>query len=98
MNEQTAQINITQQRTYEITPVIGDQIIRIGDADSLDEKFTKLLAFYKQVLSKVGFERYSVIDVQYDGQVVAVRKGEGYIVSDTAKAMTAIKTGGYKTE
>ena len=74
LNEQTAQINITQQRTYEIIPVVGNQIIRIGNADSLNEKFTKLLAFYKQVWSKVGFEKYSVIDVQYHGQVVAVRK------------------------
>jgi cell division protein FtsQ len=87
LNEQTAQVNITQQRTYEITPVIGSQVIRIGNADSLDEKFTKLLAFYKQVFSKVGFEKYSVIDVQYEGQVVAVRRGESYTISDTAKAM-----------
>ena len=87
LNAQTAQINITSQRTYEITPVVGDQVIRIGNADNLDEKFTKLLAFYKQIFSKVGFERYSVIDVQYEGQVVAIRRGEGKTVSDTAKAM-----------
>lgn len=91
LNAQTAQINITQQRTYEITPVVGDQIIRIGNADSLDEKFSKLLAFYKNVFAKVGFEKYSVIDVQYHGQVVAVRKGEGYTISDTAKAMSSLK-------
>ena len=87
LNAQTAQINITSQRTYEITPVVGDQLIRIGDAENLDEKFTKLLAFYRQVFSKVGFERYSVIDVQYEGQVVAVRRGERRMVSDTARAM-----------
>jgi len=87
LNAQTAQINITSQRTYEITPVVGDQVIRIGDAENLDEKFTKLLAFYRQIFSKVGFERYSAIDVQYEGQVVAVRRGEGRAVSDTARAM-----------
>jgi hypothetical protein len=32
-----------------------------------------------------------VIDVQYHGQVVAVRKGEGYTVSDTAKAMRQLE-------
>ncbi len=91
LNEQTAQINITQQGTYEITPVVGDQVIRIGNADSLDEKFSKLQAFYKNVFAKVGFEKYSVIDVQYHGQVVAVRKGEGYTISDTVKAMRQLK-------
>ena len=91
LNDQTAQINITQQRTYEITPVVGNQIIRIGNADSLNEKFTKLLAFYKQVWSKVGFEKYSVIDVQYHGQVVAERRGDSYTIADTAKAMKQLK-------
>ncbi len=91
LNQQTAQVNITQERTYEITPVVGNQIIKIGNADSLDEKFSKLLSFYKQVFSKVGFERYSVIDVQYHGQVVAVRKGERYTIYDTAKAMRQLK-------
>lgn len=92
LNAQTAQINITQKRTYEIIPVIGDQVIRIGNADSLNEKFTKLLAFYKQVFSKVGFEKYSVIDVQYHGQVVAVRKGEAYAATaDTTKAIKQLK-------
>jgi len=87
LTDQTAQVNITQQGTYELIPVVGKQIIRIGNADSLDEKFTKLLAFYKEVWSKVGFEKYSLIDVQYHGQVVAERRGESYAVSDTSKAM-----------
>ena len=91
LNQQTAEVNITQQGTYEITPVVGNQVIRIGNADSLTEKFTKLIAFYKQVFNKVGFEKYSVIDVQYEGQVVAVRRGEGYTISDTVKAMKQLK-------
>ncbi len=91
LSQQTAEVNITQQGTYEITPVVGNQIIRIGNADSLNEKFTKLIAFYKQVFNKVGFEKYSVIDVQYEGQVVAVKRGEGYTISDTVKAMKQLK-------
>jgi cell division protein FtsQ len=87
LTAQTAQINITQKGTYEIIPVIGNQIIRIGNADSLDEKFTKLFVFYKTVWSKTGFEKYAVIDVQYHGQVVAIKRGENYSMPDTAKAM-----------
>lgn len=92
LNAQTAQVHITPQRTYEITPVVGNQVIRIGDAGNLPEKFAKLLAFYKQVYTKAGFERYSVIDVQYAGQVVAVKRGEGYtITTDTARAIRQLK-------
>jgi cell division protein FtsQ len=87
LTAQTAQVNITQHGTYELIPVVGDQVIRIGNADSLDEKFTKLRAFYTQIWSKVGFEKYSVIDIQYHGQVVAVKRGQMNGASDTAKAV-----------
>ncbi len=84
---QVAQIDITSQRTYEMIPVVGDQLIRIGDAKNLDEKFTKLKNFYKQVWAKTGFEKYKVIDVQYTNQVVATKRGAGKVYMDTAKAM-----------
>ena len=67
--------------------MLGDQVIRLGDADNLDEKFTKLKSFYKQVWAKTGFEKYEMIDVQYDGQVVAVKRGVGKVYMDTAKAV-----------
>ncbi len=90
LNKQTAQVNITTEGKYEIIPVVGNQVIRIGNADDLDEKFTKLLAFYKQVWNKVGFEKYSVIDVQYKGQVVAVKRDGTHVRSDTAKALVQL--------
>ncbi|QEC68833.1 hypothetical protein FRZ67_16525 [Panacibacter ginsenosidivorans] len=84
---QVAQIDITPQRTYEITPVLGDQLIKIGNADDLEEKFEKLKSFYKQVWVKTGFEKYETIDVQYSGQVVAVKRGSGKVYMDTAAAV-----------
>jgi len=87
LTAQVAQIDITSQGTYEIIPVLGDQLIRIGDAEDLDEKFGKLKSFYKQVWAKTGFEKYETIDVQYKDQVVATKRGAGKIYADTTKAM-----------
>jgi len=84
---QVAQIDITRNGTYEMIPVLGDQVIRLGDAKSLDEKFTKLENFYKQVWAKTGFEKYEIIDVQYAKQIVATKRGAGKVYLDTAKAM-----------
>lgn len=84
---QVAQIDITRNGTYEMIPVLGDQVIRLGDAENLDEKFTKLENFYKQVWAKTGFEKYEIIDVQYANQVVATKRGAGKVYMDTAKAM-----------
>ena len=36
---QVAQVDITSQRTYEIVPLVGNQLIKIGNAENLDEKF-----------------------------------------------------------
>lgn len=87
LRAQVAQIDITSQRTYEIIPVLGDQIIKLGNADNLEEKFEKLTSFYKQVWAKAGFEKYETIDVQYSGQVVAVKRGSGKVYMDTAEAV-----------
>jgi cell division protein FtsQ len=72
---QVSQVDITPQHTYQIIPLLGSQVISLGTADELDTKFKKLFAFYKQVWGKTGFEKYERIDVQYEGQVVAVKRG-----------------------
>jgi cell division protein FtsQ len=68
---QATQFDITAQHRFEMIPLIGNHIVRIGDAEDLDKKFNRLLAFYQQVLGKTGFNKYRIIDVQFDGQVVA---------------------------
>ena len=52
-------------------PVVGNHLVKLGNGENIDEKFQRLMVFYKQVLSKTGFDKYKVIDVQYKGQVVA---------------------------
>lgn len=74
-NAQVGQIDITAERKFELIPVIGDHVIRIGEGEQTQEKLDRLLLFYKQVLSKAGFNKYSVVDVQFAGQVIGEKKG-----------------------
>ena len=74
-NAQVAQIDIVDKKNIELIPTIGNHIIRIGAAENLQEKFDRLFVFYKKVLSKTGFDHYSIIDVQYKDQVVATQRG-----------------------
>ena len=82
---QASEIDITPERNFEMVPVIGNHLVKIGDAQNLDQKFHRLFLFYKNVLSRTGFDKYKVIDAQYDGQIVAVRKGEKSNSIDTAR-------------
>ncbi len=68
---QVAQIDITPERNFEMVPVVGNHLVKLGNGENIDKKFHRLMVFYKQVLSKTGFDKYKVIDVQYKGQVVA---------------------------
>lgn len=71
---QVAQIDITPERNFEMIPVVGNHIVRLGDGENIERKFHRLFVFYKDVLSKTGFDKYKTIDVQYEGQVVAVKE------------------------
>lgn len=70
---QVAQIDITPERNFEMVPVVGNHLVKLGNGEHMEQKFNRLMVFYKQVLSKTGFDKYKVIDVQYKGQVVASR-------------------------
>ena len=79
-NAQVGEVDLTAENKFELIPVVGDHVIRIGSADRIDEKLRRLYTFYDQVLSKTGFDRYEALDVAYDGQVVAVKRGPQSLV------------------
>ncbi len=71
---QVAQIDITENQNFEMIPTVGNHLVKLGSGENIEKKFGRLFTFYKEILSKAGFEKYPVIDVQYAGQVVATRK------------------------
>ena len=79
---QIDQVDITRENTFEMIPKVGNQIIVFGNADNYQEKFDHLLTFYKQIATKVGWNKYSKINVQYKDQVVAVKRGTEDIIQD----------------
>ncbi|HZI52060.1 MAG TPA: hypothetical protein VFD56_00035, partial [Chitinophagaceae bacterium] len=40
---------------FEMTPVVGNHIIKLGDSQNIVQKFNRLFIFYKEVLSRTGF-------------------------------------------
>ena len=72
---QVAQVNITTERNFELSPVVGNHLVKLGNGKDIEKKFNRLMIFYKQVLAQKGFDSYSTIDVQYTGQVVGTKRG-----------------------
>jgi cell division protein FtsQ len=74
---QVAQIDINEEKEFEMVPVVGNHTVKLGDGEMIDRKFHRLYIFYKNVLSKTGFEKYRSIDVQYAGQVIGIKDNGG---------------------
>ncbi len=81
------QVAINGRRQFEMVPKIGDQLIVFGDAKNAAHKFDKLRLFYKKVIPVYGWGRYSVISLQYNGQVVAKIKGKEDVAEDSLRTI-----------
>jgi cell division protein FtsQ len=88
---QIAQINITPDRIFELEPEVGNHRIIFGDANDIEAKFHRLFVFYKEVLSKTGFDKYERIDISYDDQIVATKKGSTRSRYDSLQGMNNIR-------
>ncbi|HWB92526.1 MAG TPA: hypothetical protein VG605_11765 [Puia sp.] len=88
---QIAQIDITPGKTFELEPEIGDHRITFGDGSDIAPKFHRLFLFYKEVLSKVGMDKYERIDVSYDGQIVGTKKGSSQSRYDSLQGLDNIR-------
>jgi cell division protein FtsQ len=73
-NSQIEQIYIRAEDEVEIIPRVGDQIIILGSLDDFEKKLHKLQLFYEQVIPKLGWEKYSVINLKYRNQIVCTKK------------------------
>jgi cell division protein FtsQ len=69
INSLTEQVNFVDNK-FILVPKVGNQIIILGDAKNLDKKFRKLYNFYTQAIPKVGWNKYNVINLSYNNQIV----------------------------
>ena len=73
-NAQVGQIDIRPDKQFELVPVIGDHIIRLGSGKKVAVKLDRLYAFYRQVMTKVGFDKYAALDIRFENQVIGVKR------------------------
>jgi|GEM_PF-370587 len=70
-NAQVSHIVMDTAGEFELVPVLGNHCIRFGDTSGVDVKLNNLMAFYRNVLNRIGWDKYQVLDVRFNGQVVA---------------------------
>jgi cell division protein FtsQ len=71
---QVDQIYVNKEREIEIIPKVGDHLILFGGVNNLEEKFDKLMAFYREGLRTNGWSKYSILNIKYKNQVICSNK------------------------
>jgi cell division protein FtsQ len=71
---QIDQIYVDNNDEIDLIPRVGNQVIHLGTADNFEGKLRNLEAFYDKVLPEVGWNKYSVINLEYKDQIVCKRR------------------------
>ncbi|MDR1202846.1 MAG: cell division protein FtsQ [Tannerellaceae bacterium] len=73
-NSQIEQIYVYPNKEVVLIPRVGGHRILLGTFDDYREKLDKLQLFYEQAIPKMGWEKYSMINLKFKDQIVCTKK------------------------
>jgi cell division protein FtsQ len=71
---QMEQVLVNDKSELILIPKVGDHQIILGTTEGLEEKLNRLMLFYKEALTKTGWNQYGTINLKYKGQIVCTKK------------------------
>ena len=67
---QITEIEVNSRNDIRLYQQVGSQLIELGPATDLEEKFEKIEVFYKEILPRKGWNAYSRVSVKFKNQIV----------------------------
>ena len=71
---QIDQIYVDGNDEIDLIPRIGNQLVHLGTAENYVGKLRNLEAFYDKVLPEVGWNKYSLINLEFKDQIVCKKR------------------------
>ena len=71
---QIDQISVDNNDEIDLIPRVGNQLIHLGTTENFKGKLRNLEAFYDKVLPEVGWNKYSLINLEFKDQIVCKRR------------------------
>jgi cell division protein FtsQ len=68
---QVTQLEIAGNGKITIYPLVTGQRVEFGKAEDFENKFRKLMIFYKEILPQRGWTKYDRVNLEFEGQIVA---------------------------
>lgn len=73
-NDWIVQIHVDSDNNVELVPRVGNHKVVLGTFDDCQTKLENLRLFYEQAIPKVGWEKYSEINLKYKNQIVCIKR------------------------
>jgi len=71
---QIDQIFVDRDDEIDLIPRVGNHVIHLGTAENFEGKLRNLEAFYEDVLPETGWNKYSLINLEFKDQIVCKRR------------------------
>jgi cell division protein FtsQ len=71
---QIDQIYVDGNDEIDLVPRVGNQLVHLGTAENYEGKLRNLEAFYDKVLPEVGWNKYSLINLEFKDQIVCKKR------------------------
>jgi len=71
---QIDQIYVDSNDEIDLIPRVGNQLVHLGTIENLEGKLRNLEAFYDKVLPDVGWNKYSLINLEFKDQIVCKKR------------------------
>lgn len=68
---QTSEVVVNSLNDFQIIPVLGKHKILLGDATDLKHKLENVFAFYQNVLKRIGWDKYEIVDARFKDQIIS---------------------------
>ncbi|HUX96653.1 MAG TPA: hypothetical protein VMV47_13045 [Bacteroidales bacterium] len=71
---QIDQIYVDREDKIDLIPRVGNHVIHLGTTENFKGKLRNLETFYAKVLPEVGWNKYSMINLEFKDQIVCKRR------------------------
>lgn len=70
MSSFISEIHVNKEGEFLLYPIVGDFTIRINKSKDVEKKFENLKIFLRDGLSRLGWDKYSELVIDYDNQII----------------------------
>ena len=73
-SSQIEQIYFDNDRRITMVPRVGSHVIEFGEAVNIENKLEKLHTFYLNGMNKVGWNKYSKLNIEIEDKVICTQR------------------------